>query len=105
MMEIMKELARKYKLVCIFHEKPFDQINGSGKHLNWSLMTDLDQNLFDIGGSEQNPLKFFLFLTAVIKAIDEHQDLLKMCVASYQNDLRLGGLEAPPSILSIHLGE
>ena len=108
-MEIMKELASKYKLVCIFHEKPFDKINGSGKHLNWSLMADyndnLKENLFELKENKHEQLKFFLFLSAIIKAIDENQDLLKMCTSSYQNDLRLGSLEAPPSIVSLHLGD
>lgn len=107
-MEIMKELAAKYKLVCVFHDKPFDKINGSGKHLNWSLMAysndNLKDNLFELKENKHEQLKFFLFLSAVIKAIDENQDLLKMCTSSYQNDLRLGSLEAPPSIISLHLG-
>lgn len=107
-MEIMKELATKYKLVCVFHDKPFDKINGSGKHLNWSLMANsndnLKDNLFELKEKKHEQLKFFLFLSAVIKAIDENQDLLKMSTSSYQNDLRLGSLEAPPSIISLHLG-
>lgn len=103
-MEIMKDLAAKHNLVCIFHEKPFDKINGSGKHLNWSLMTDYDDNIFELKEEKHEQLKFFLFLSAVIKAIDENQDLLKMCTSSFQNDLRLGSLEAPPNIISIHLG-
>lgn len=108
-MEIMKELAAKYKLVCIFHEKPFDNLNGSGKHLNWSLNAyyneNLNKNLFELKENKSDQLKFFLFLSAVIKAIDENQDLLKMCTSSYQNDLRLGSLEAPPNIISLHLGD
>jgi len=111
-MEIMKELAGKYNLVCIFHEKPFDKINGSGKHLNWSLTTyyndyneNLKDNLFELKENRSEQIKFFLFLSAIIKAVDENQDLLKMCASSYQNDLRLGSLEAPPSTISLHLGE
>lgn len=107
-MEIMKELAAKYKLVCVFHDKPFDKINGSGKHLNWSLMANSNDNLkdnfFELKEKKHEQLKFFLFLSAVIKAIDENQDLLKMSTSSYQNDLRLGSLEAPPNIISLHLG-
>lgn len=104
-MEIMKELAAKYQLICVFHEKPFDKINGSGKHLNWSLTTNFNENLFELKENKHDQLKFFLMLSAVIKAVDKNQDLLKMCSSSYQNDLRLGSLEAPPNVISLHLGE
>ncbi|MBE5935444.1 MAG: glutamine synthetase type III [Lachnospiraceae bacterium] len=104
-MEIMKKVAAKHNLVCLLHEKPFEGINGSGKHNNWSLCTDTGLNLFDPGKTPSENAQFLLFLVAVIKAIDEHQDLMRISVASAGNDHRLGGGEAPPAIISIYLGD
>ena len=104
-MEIMKKVADKHNLVCLLHEKPFEGINGSGKHNNWSLCTDTGLNLFDPGKTPSENAQFLLFLVAVIKAIDEHQDLMRISVASAGNDHRLGGGEAPPAIASIYLGD
>lgn len=105
MMECMKKVADKFNLVCLLHEKPFEYINGSGKHNNWSLSTDTGINLFDPGKSPKDNAQFLLFLSAVIKAVDEHQDLLRISVASAANDHRLGGNEAPPAIISMFLGD
>lgn len=104
-MEVMKSVAGKHGLVCLLHEKPFKYVNGSGKHNNWSLTTDTGENLFEAGETPENNARFLLFLTAVIKAVDEYQDLLRVSVASAGNDLRLGENEAPPAIISIYLGE
>lgn len=104
-MEIMKKVAIKHGLVCLLHEKPFAGINGSGKHLNWSLSTDKSENLLKPGRNPAGNLKFLLFLAAVIKAVDEHQDLLRISVASAGNDHRLGGNEAPPAIISMFIGD
>lgn len=104
-MEIMKKIAIKHGLVCLLHEKPFAGINGSGKHLNWSLATDKGENLLNPGKNPAGNLKFLLFLAAVIKAVDEHQDLLRLSVASAGNDHRLGGNEAPPAIISMFIGD
>lgn len=104
-MECMKKVADKFGMVCLLHEKPFDYINGSGKHNNWSLSTDTGVNLFDPGKSPKDNAQFLLFLCAVIKAVDEHQDLLRISVASAGNDHRLGGNEAPPAIISLFLGD
>lgn len=104
-MELMQKIARKHGLACLLHDKPFDGINGSGKHDNWSLMTDSGVNLFDPGDTPYDNAQFLLFLTAVIKAVDENQDLLRISVSTASNDHRLGGNEAPPSIISIFLGE
>ena len=101
-MEIMKKTAEEHGLVCILHEKPFAGVNGSGKHNNWSLCTDTGVNLLKPGKNASSNL---LFLPAVIKAVDEHQDLLRISVASAGNDLRLGSAEAPPAIISIYLGD
>ena len=104
-MEMMKKTALKHGLVCLLHEKPFDGVNGSGKHNNWSLSTDTGINLLKPGKKpEENPL-FLLTLAAVIKAVDEHQELLRISVATAGNDHRLGANEAPPAIISIFLGE
>ncbi len=104
-MEVMKKVARKHGLVCLLHEKPFAGVNGSGKHNNWSLSTDLGENLFSPGKTPLQNAQFLLFLTAVIKSVDENQDLLRCSVASAGNDHRLGANEAPPFIISIYLGD
>ncbi len=104
-MEIMKKIASNHGLVCLLHEKPFAGINGSGKHVNWSLSTDTGENLLSPGKNPGANLKFLLFLCAVIKAVDEYQDLLRISVASAGNDHRLGGNEAPPAIISMFIGE
>lgn len=104
-MEFMKKIAAKHGLVCLLHEKPFAGINGSGKHINWSVSTDAGENLLTPGKNPAGNLKFLLFLCAVIKAVDEYQDLLRASVASAGNDHRLGGNEAPPAIISMFIGE
>lgn len=104
-MEIMKKIAVKHGLTCLLHEKPFEGVNGSGKHNNWSISTDSGINLLDPGDSPSENAQFLLILTAIIKAVDEHQDLLRLSVATAGNDHRLGGHEAPPAIISIFLGE
>ncbi len=104
-MEIMKKLADKHNMVCLLHEKPFAGINGSGKHDNWSLTTDTGENLFDPGKTPAENTQFLVFLVAVIKAVDDYADLLRISVASAANDHRLGGNEAPPAIVSIYLGD
>ncbi len=104
-MEIMKKLADKHNMVCLLHEKPFAGINGSGKHDNWSLTTDTGVNLFDPGKNPSENLTFLVFLVAVLKAVDDYADLLRISVASAGNDHRLGGNEAPPAIVSVYLGD
>ena len=104
-MELMKKIALDHGLVCLLHEKPFAGINGSGKHDNWSLSTDDGHNLLDPGRSPMQNAQFLTFLAAIIKAVDEYSDLLRMSVASPGNDHRLGANEAPPAIISIFLGE
>ena len=104
-MEIMKKIARKHKMVCLLHEKPFAGVNGSGKHNNWSLSTNEGENLFSPGKTPLENAQFLLFLTAVLKAVEENQDLLRITLASASNDHRLGGFEAPPAIMSIYLGD
>ena len=104
-MEMMKKVATKHNLTCLLHEKPFDGINGSGKHNNWSMSTDTGENLLEPGDSPRQNAQFLLFLTAIIKAVDEHQDLLRISVASAGNDHRLGANEAPPAIISMFLGD
>ena len=104
-MEVMKKVAAKHGLACLLHEKPFDGVNGSGKHNNWSMSTDKGVNLLDPGESPRENAQFLLFLVAVIEAVDEHQDLLRLSVASAGNDHRLGANEAPPAIISIFLGD
>ena len=104
-MEIMKKVARRHGLACLLHEKPFEGINGSGKHNNWSISTNTGVNLLEPGDSPRENAQFLLFLTAVIKAVDEYQDLLRVSVASAGNDHRLGANEAPPAIVSIFLGD
>jgi len=104
-MELMKKIAGKHGLTCLLHEKPFAGINGSGKHNNWSISTDTGINLLEPGDSPQENAQFLLFLAAIIKAVDEYQDLLVVSVATAGNDHRLGANEAPPAIVSIFLGE
>ncbi len=105
MMEIMKKVARKHGLECLLHEKPFAHVNGSGKHNNWSIKTDTGVNLLDPGETPAENAQFLLFLCAVIEAVDEYQDLIRISISSYENDFRLGGSEAPPAIVSVFLGE
>ena len=104
-MEIMKKVADKHDLVCLLHEKPFEGINGSGKHNNWSMITDDGVNLLDPGKTPSENIQFLVFLMAVIKAVDEYADLLRISVASAGNDHRLGANEAPPAVVSIFLGD
>ena len=104
-MEMMQKLAKKHDLVCLLHEKPFAGVNGSGKHNNWSLSTDTGVNLLNPGETPAENAQFLLFLAAVIKAVDEYQDLLRISVASAGNDHRLGGGEAPPAVVSMFLGD
>ena len=104
-MEMMKKIALRHGLVCLLHEKPFNGVNGSGKHNNWSLSTDTGINFLSPGKHPENNPLFLLTLAAVIKAVDEHQELLRISVATAGNDHRLGGHEAPPAIISIFLGE
>ena len=103
-MEIMQKVAKKHGMVCLLHEKPFAGVNGSGKHNNWSISTDTGTNLLEPGETPYENAQFLLFLCAVIKAVDEYQDLLRISVASAGNDHRLGANEAPPAIVSIFLG-
>ena len=104
-MSIMKKCAAKHDLVCLLHEKPFEGVNGSGKHNNWSLSTDSGENLFKPGKTPAQNAQFLVFLAAFIKGVDEYQDFLRCTVASAGNDHRLGGHEAPPAIVSIFLGD
>ncbi len=104
-MEFMKKVAARHNMVCLLHEKPFAGVNGSGKHNNWSLSTDTGVNLLEPGKSPEDNAQFLLFVAAVIKAVDEHADLLRISVASAGNDHRLGANEAPPAIVSIFLGD
>lgn len=104
-MEMMKKIAERHGLVCLLHEKPFSGVNGSGKHNNWSLSTDKGQNLLDPGATPYENAQFLLFFVAVIKAVDEYQDLLRISAASAGNDHRLGANEAPPAIVSMFIGD
>ncbi len=104
-MEVMKKTAEKHGLVCLLHEKPFAGVNGSGKHNNWSISTNTGENLLDPGKTPENNLQFQLFLAAIVKAVHEYQDLLRLTVASAGNDHRLGANEAPPAIISMYLGD
>ncbi len=104
-MEMIKKIALRHNMVCLLHEKPFAGVNGSGKHNNWSLATDTGLNLLEPGDSPEENAQFLLFLAAVIKSVDDYQDLLRISVASAGNDHRLGANEAPPAILSIFLGD
>ncbi len=103
-MEIMQKVAKKHDMVCLLHEKPFEGVNGSGKHNNWSLSTNTGINLLEPGDTPAKNAQFLLFLCAVIKAVDDYQDLLRISVASAGNDHRLGAHEAPPAVVSIFLG-
>lgn len=103
-MDIMQKLAKKHNLVCLLHEKPFAGVNGSGKHNNWSISTNTGINLLEPGETPHENAQFLLFLTAIIKAVDDYQDLLRISVASAGNDHRLGALEAPPAVVSMFLG-
>ena len=103
-MEMMQKVAKRHGLVCLLHEKPFDGVNGSGKHNNWSISTDTGVNLLEPGETPYENAQFLLFLCAVIKAVDEYQDLLRITVASAGNDHRLGANEAPPAVVSMFLG-
>jgi glutamine synthetase len=103
-MELMQQLAEEHGLACLLHEKPFAGVNGSGKHNNWSMADDQDSNLLDPGTTPHDNLKFTLFLTAIIRAVDLHQDLLRASIATPGNDHRLGANEAPPAIISIYVG-
>ncbi len=105
LMQVFKNTARKYGMVCLLHEKPFAGVNGSGKHVNWSMSTDTGHNLLEPGDTPQDNMQFLFFCAAMIKAVDDHQDLLRSCVASASNDHRLGANEAPPAIMSMFLGE
>ncbi|MCR4830907.1 MAG: glutamine synthetase III [Pseudobutyrivibrio sp.] len=104
-MEIMKVVAKRHGMTCLLHEKPFAGVNGSGKHNNWSISTDTGVNLLEPGATPSQNTQFLLFLTAVIKAVDEYQDLLRVSVASAGNDHRLGANEAPPAIISMFIGD
>ena len=104
-MEMMQKIARKHGMVCLLHEKPFAGVNGSGKHNNWSISTNTGTNLLEPGETPHENAQFLLFLVAVIKAVDDYQDLLRISVASASNDHRLGAQEAPPAVVSIFLGE
>ena len=105
MMEFMQKIAKKHGLICLLHEKPFEGVNGSGKHNNWSISTNTGINLLEPGETPAENAQFLLFLTAVIKAVDDYQDLLRISVASAGNDHRLGANEAPPAVVSIFLGD
>ena len=102
---MMKKVADRHNLVCLLHEKPFEYVNGSGKHNNWSLSTNTGENLLEPGSTPSSNAQFLLFLTAVIKGVDEFQDLLRISVASAGNDHRLGANEAPPAIVSMFVGD
>ena len=105
-MEIMQKVAKKYDMVCLLHEKPFERVNGSGKHNNWSLSTDKGENLLNPGDTPYDNARFMLFFCAVIQAVDDYQDLLRLSVASASNDCRITGAhEAPPPIVSMFIGE
>ena len=104
-MELMQKIARKNGMVCLLHEKPFAGVNGSGKHNNWSMCTDTGVNLLEPGDTPYENAQFLLFLCAVIQAVDDYQDMLRLCVASAGNDHRLGANEAPPAVVSMFLGD
>ena len=104
-MDLMKRIAAKHNMVCLLHEKPFDGVTGSGKHNNWSMTTNTGVNLLEPGETPAENAQFLLFICAVIQAVDDYQDLLRLAVASAGNDLRLGALEAPPAVISMYLGD
>jgi glutamine synthetase len=104
-MDVMKRVARRHKLVCLLHEKPFARVNGSGKHNNWSVTTDDGINLLSPGKTPEDNTRFLLFVASVLKAVDKHADLLRLSASTPGNDHRLGGNEAPPAIISVYLGQ
>ena len=104
-MEVLKKVAHRHGFACLLHEKPFEGVNGSGKHNNWALCTDEGENLLEPGKTPRENAQFLLFLTAVLRAVDENQDLLRISVASAGNDHRLGANEAPPAIVSVYIGD
>ena len=104
-MELMQKIAKKYDMVCLLHEKPFAGVNGSGKQNNWSMQTNTGVNLLEPGDTPWENAQFLLFLCAVIQAVDDYQDMLRVSVASAGNDHRLGASEAPPAIVSMYIGE
>lgn len=104
-MEVLKQTAENFGLACLLHEKPFAYVNGSGKHNNWSLLTDADENLFEAGNTPRQNVRFLLMLAAVVKAVDDYSELLLCSISSRGNDCRLGGFEAPPRVLTVFLGE
>ncbi|MFR4781886.1 MAG: hypothetical protein ACLUAR_02660 [Pilosibacter sp.] len=104
-MEMMKKVADRHGLACLLHEKPFEGINGSGKHNNWALSTDTGENLLNPGKTPAENTQFLLFLAAVVEAVDDYADLLRISVATAGNDHRLGANEAPPAVVSMFLGE
>src|SRR5690606_21716745 len=104
-MECLRQVAARHGFQCLLHEKPYAGINGSGKHNNWSMATDYGENLLDPGSTPEDNMRFIVFVTAVIRAVDKHADLLRLSIAHAGNDHRLGANEAPPAILSIYLGE
>ena len=104
-MEVMRKVAKRHGLECLLHEKPFAGLNGSGKHNNWSMSTNEGENLLEPGKTPESNAQFLLFLTAILKSVDENQDLLRISVASAGNDHRLGANEAPPAIISVYLGD
>ena len=103
-MECMKRVANRHNLTCLLHEKPFAGVNGSGKHNNWSMITNTGVNLLKRGKTPKENLRFLLFLSAIIKAVDEHADLIRVSAANPGNDCRLGEDEAPPAIISVFVG-
>ncbi|MGI6512612.1 MAG: glutamine synthetase III [Catenisphaera adipataccumulans] len=105
MMEVLQRVAHHHGLVCLLHEKPFDGVNGSGKHNNWSIVADTGENLLEPGDDPKDNIRFLTILAAIVKGVDEYQDLLRISVATAGNDHRLGANEAPPAIISIYLGE
>ena len=104
-MECMKRVANHHGLECLLHEKPFEGVNGSGKHNNWSLVTNTGKNLFDPGTTPHENVQFLLFFSAVLKAVDEHADILRLSASNAGNEHRLGGNEAPPAIISVFIGD
>ena len=104
-MEMMKKVADKHGYACLLHEKPFEGVNGSGKHNNWSIITNTGVNLLDPGKTPDQNIQFLVFLMATIAAVDEYADLLRVSVATAGNDHRLGANEAPPAVISIFVGD
>jgi L-glutamine synthetase (EC 6.3.1.2) len=104
-MDVARKVALRHHLVCLFHEKPFEGLNGSGKHSNWSLVTDRGENLLDPGRTPHQNLRFLAFLAVCLKAVHDHGDAMRASIATANNDLRLGANEAPPAILSVFVGD